>query len=423
MEEIHVPGHDNSPSIEHILCPISYMSWFMGVGVVRPRRCSKFVTIIICILNLVLCSYLLYLIQMYVFQYVTSGFDFVYNFVLSHTTYLVSAYYYSYHRIKYNKWPELMDKIKEFDRKIKRETYINDQLVKVIETIAIFITFAYFSLYTRLIYNFIEDSFAIEGVMIFLLYYIIIQSLINSFVFDIVVYVLYHRHQAINKLIGHLDELSDDPLIALKIRRIRELHNDICDLVAMVNDMHSIYLLLCSANCFFTITISLFHISKFGIGVNALTFAFFVMYLITYAIQIGPICWICTLVRQEFDKTKIIICTMTLKCKSIHFDIIKDRSNQMSSEVRPPLEYTDSEKNFDQSSSQNWNYVMENAILLRKFLDQNHVRNEINDFFIQLQHRQVSFTACGFFEMNNNLLCKFIGITVTYLVIFLQFSS
>ncbi|XP_039305196.1 uncharacterized protein LOC105195377 [Solenopsis invicta] len=46
-EEIHVQVKDNSPSIERILRPISYISWFLGVGVARPRKCLKAITIII----------------------------------------------------------------------------------------------------------------------------------------------------------------------------------------------------------------------------------------------------------------------------------------------------------------------------------------------------------------------------------------
>ncbi|XP_036146846.1 uncharacterized protein LOC118646962 isoform X2 [Monomorium pharaonis] len=394
MVQIYVPGYDNSPSIEQILRPISYMSWLMGVGVARPRKCSKFVTIIIRILHLVFCSsFLLYILhKTYISDIYRNQFstEIYLVYIINHTIYFVSAYCNIYHGIRqYNKWPELMDKIKKFDRKIKRETYTNDYLVEAIELIAIFMTFVYFLLYMCVIIYFFTGYSIVQKLMICLHYYIIARSLINSFVFDIVVYVLYRRHQTINKLIDHLDELSNAPLIALKIRCIRELHNDICDLVTMVNDMHSIYLLLCSANCFFTLTVSLFHICKFDDNLNTFNIYAFDIYmnLITYNIQIGLICWICTLVRQEFNKTKIIICTIALKCK-LH----------------------------------NWNCVMKNSILLHQFLDQNRVRNEINDFFIQLQNRHVSFTACGFFEMNNNLLCNFIGIIVTYCAIVLQFS-
>ncbi|XP_036150673.1 putative gustatory receptor 2a [Monomorium pharaonis] len=61
---------------------------------------------------------------------------------------------------------------------------------------------------------------------------------------------------------------------------------------------------------------------------------------------------------------------------------------------------------------------MEN--LLRKNLDRDCVRNEINDFSIQLQQHRVAFTAYDFFEMNNALLSGFVGAITTYLIILVQ---
>ncbi|XP_036150723.1 uncharacterized protein LOC105835922 isoform X3 [Monomorium pharaonis] len=421
MEEVHEPVHDNLPSIEHTLRPISYTSWFMGVGIARPLKCPKYVTIVIRIIHLVLCTAILIAYSEYLFTSYISVYMFKY--ILDWMSYVVSGYYYIYHGIRqYDKWPELMDKMMELDRKIRRETYMNDQPVKNMEAIMILMTFiccpVLMIMYSVYYYMFDYDIPTVT----LLLYYMIAQSLIISFVFDIVVYVLYYRYQTINKLISHLDNLSDASLMALKIRHIRELHNDICDLVSTINDIHGFHLLLCSANCFSIIVIKLFLTYKYVKSGYDDSLLLFNTIWIIYIIQFGLICWICTLVRQEFDKTKIIMCAIALKFKSMNFDKLNDTMNQPSLEVQPALEDAESEQNSNWNNSHDWNYaVMDN--LLHKILDRDHVRKEINDFLIQLEHCQVSFTACDFFKMNINLFCGFIGIIVTYCIIFIQFTT
>ncbi|XP_012535038.2 uncharacterized protein LOC105835922 isoform X1 [Monomorium pharaonis] len=425
MEEIHVPAQDNSPSIEHTLRPISYTSWFMGVGVARPRKCSMFQTIYLRFGHMVICT--TYLIQHIRYA---SHMSFVFNmdvfkfmYVIDRATDFVSTYYYIYHGIRqYNKWPELMDKMKEFDRKIKRETHTNDQPVKKLGVIASLMTFACCPVLIVVHAQYLSYLNLKIRYFDLLIYYTTARSLINSFVFDIVVYVLYNRYQTINKLLDQLNELSDAPLIAFKIRRIRELHNDICDLVSTINDIHGFHLLLCSANCFSIIVIKLFLTYKYVKSGYDDSLLLFNTIWIIYIIQFGLICWICTLVRQEFDKTKIIMCAIALKFKSMNFDKLNDTMNQPSLEVQPALEDAESEQNSNWNNSHDWNYaVMDN--LLHKILDRDHVRKEINDFLIQLEHCQVSFTACDFFKMNINLFCGFIGIIVTYCIIFIQFTT
>jgi hypothetical protein len=135
----------------------------------------------------------------------------------------VSVYYYIYHGIRqYNKWPELMDRLKEFDQKIKKEISVNDKSIKIVEALAIFATILYIIIP-------VVFSITIHGVPHFesflrflIFHYVMSVQLFNSFVFDVVVYVLYCRLQTINKLIVQLDELSD--ALAFKIRHIRELH-------------------------------------------------------------------------------------------------------------------------------------------------------------------------------------------------------
>lgn len=234
-EEIHVQVEDNSPSIEHSLRPISYTSWLLGVGVAHPRKCPKAVTIILRIIHLAVCSVIVAYgaIDFFTFGNVFKSDIFKIMYYMNKVMSYVSAYYYVYHGIRqYDKWAELMDRMKELDQKIRREIPMNDRPVKTMETLAILATFTcgpLFLITHALYYYFIRpaDIFASD----LLLYYTIAQSLINSFVFDIVVYVLYHRFRTINELIGQLDELFGAPRIALKIRRIRELHTSKFDSV------------------------------------------------------------------------------------------------------------------------------------------------------------------------------------------------
>ncbi|XP_036147311.1 uncharacterized protein LOC105832706 isoform X2 [Monomorium pharaonis] len=422
MVEIRVPVFDNSPSIERILRPISYTSWFMG-SIAHPRKCPRVVTIIIRIVHLAVCSVsVLYnVIEHLNFVRLQIGNHFSITYFVNKLMCYVSAYYYICHGIRqYDKWPKLMDKIKELDRKIRRETQINDQPVKRAEVAAILATFVCcpFLLITHTLYCFVYSQNVSASKLLF--FYMLAQSLINSFVFDIVVYVLYHRFQAINKLIGQLDKSSTAPWIAFKIRRIRELHADVCDLVVVVNDIYGLYLLLCATNCFITVVTTLFRIylvvkktydnlQYYYISINIVAW-------ILCTTQYGLMCWICTLARQESDKTGIIMCAVALKCKSVNYDILHETGIQSGLEMQ--FEDLNNKQTF------NWSHSLSYVIIenLRN-LDRDCVRSEIKDFSIQLQHSRVAFTACNFFEISNAVFCGFIGMIITYLTISIQFSD
>ncbi|XP_036150461.1 uncharacterized protein LOC105831795 isoform X4 [Monomorium pharaonis] len=426
MEEIYVPVHDNSSSIERTLRLMSYTSWFMGVGIAHPLKCPKFVTIIIRIIHLVICTVILIKHLQFVSSFVYFKSNTSVNkwfFAMGNMIYCVSTYYSIYHGIRQYEWPELMDKMKQLDRKIRRDVHMNDQPVRYMVATAILMTFACSPLFTivLVLYDFMKhsnDTYVTD----YAFYYMMARSLINSFVFDVVVYVLYYRYRTTNKMLGHLDKLSDAPLIALKIRRIRELHNDICDLVIMINDIHGLYLLLFSLNCFFMVTTLLYMAFIYIENEDYETILIVYTVAIMYTTQFGLICWICTLARQEFEKTKIIMCAIALKCQSMKFDKLNNTRNQLNLKVRPLMEDTDSNQNFNRSNSHNWNYDGVRK-LLRTIIDQDHVNNEINGFLIQLQHRQVSFTACDFFEISNNLFCSFVGVSLTYLTVFIEFTE
>ncbi|XP_025995029.2 uncharacterized protein LOC113004820 [Solenopsis invicta] len=249
-----------------------------------------------------------------------------------------------------------------------------------------------------------------------LYYYILAQSLINSFVFVVVVYVLYCRFQIINKLIGQLEKLSNVQWIAFKIRRIRELHADICDLASMVNDIHGLHLLFCSATCFTMAIVSLLHFFKYA-------WSFYLVDVIqhflciVYSMQFWLICWICTLACQESSRTGRIMHKVILNCQPMNLDN-QEAGNQSSPDLRSALEDWNSKKNSNCSSTHN---VMEN--FLRKNLDRKCVRKEVNDFSTQLQQNRVVFTAYDFFKINNASFGYFVGVIVTYLIFFFQFNT
>ncbi|XP_034944092.1 gustatory and pheromone receptor 32a-like [Chelonus insularis] len=50
------------------------------------------------------------------------------------------------------------------------------------------------------------------------------------------------------------------------------------------------------------------------------------------------------------------------------------------------------------------------------------VKYEMEQFLIELLHRNVDFTACGLFSIDGSLLTSIISTTITYLIIFLQFK-
>ncbi|XP_025995023.2 uncharacterized protein LOC113004817 [Solenopsis invicta] len=351
-EKDHVQVKDNS-SIESILRPIVYTSWLLGVGAAHPRNSPKAMTKII-------------------------------------------PYYYIYHGIKqYKKWPELMNRFIELDQKIREEISTNDRSIKIIEALAIFTTFIFCPVMPILqavyyLYYSVETKES-------LFYYILLgQLMINSFVFVVIVYVLYCRFQTINKLIGQLDKLSDVQWIAFKIRRIRELHTGICDVASMVNDIYGLNLLFCSGNCFTMAIASIFYLfNEPKIGHWLIPILYFLC--IVYTMQFCLICWICTLASQESYRTGRIMHKVMLNYQPENFDK-NEASYQSSLDMRSALDDWTSELNSYYSSSSH-SYVVEN--FLRRNLDRECITKEVNDFSTQLQQNRVLFTAYNFFEINN----------------------
>ncbi|XP_036141887.1 uncharacterized protein LOC118645263 [Monomorium pharaonis] len=425
MEDIRIQTQDNLPSIEHILRPITYTSWLLGAGVAHPRKYPKTITIIPYIIHLVLC-FIVMIYNIILFFNMYNLFQNIYTilFFIQLVINNVFTYYCIYQMIgQYDKWPELMDKIKEFDQRIRREILIHGGPVKIAEALAILVTFACCPLWiiVDILYYYITYPNLIR-IYFIITYFKLGQSLINSFVFDVVVYVLYHRLQAINKLIGQLNEFSD----ALKIRRIRKMHNDICDLLIMVNDIYSFNLLLCSVNCLITVLVFL---SRIYVDVKTKNYIFMwvhITILILYTTQFGLMCWNCTLARREFDKTETIIYEIVLNFEHVNLEL-KGRRSQSNLEMRTLVQGSNRWQNSVWNSIHYWNNIdtenlqSRHAENLRKNLNCERIRNEMNDFLIQLQHRRIVFTACDFFEINNGVFCGFIGIIIGYTTICIQF--
>ena len=130
----------------------------------------------------------------------------------------------------------------------------------------------------------------------------------------------------------------------------------ICEHVIMINDIHGVHVLLSSMNCFIKIVTSLFTAYVCVLEKRNIMYKIQCLFIcILYVIQFGLMCWICTLASGEFQKTGTLLYKFELNFKN---------------------------------------------------LERSCVREEINDFSIQLQQHRVAFTACDFFEINNALFSR-----------------
>ncbi|KAG7190338.1 hypothetical protein KM043_006451 [Ampulex compressa] len=424
-EEITIQVENNTPSAERILRPITYTSWFLGVGVARPHKCPKIINIILRGIHLGVCSVIVAYgaIDFFTFGAVFKSDIFKIMYYMNKVTSYVSSYYYVYHGIRhYKKWPELMEKIECLDRKIKREVRMNDGPVTCSQILAILATLILgpISLIIHALYYYFtlpKDIFASD----LLLYYTIAQTLVNSFVFDVVVYLIYRRFLTLNQMIERLDGSLSASWVALKLRQIRELHNGICDLVTAMNEVFGLYLLMCSINAFTMVLAKLFRIYMSVVEKNSEFILINNIIWIIYATQFGITCWVCTMAYRESNKTGIIARTMTLNSKHLtkfhKLSSVMRRRAHESAELRV---HDNAQRDGDSQNGCGTNFFGVES-LLRASFERDCVRNEVNDFSSQVQQHRVAFSACDFFEMNNALLTGFIGIITTYLIILVQF--
>jgi hypothetical protein len=146
----------------------------------------------------------------------------------------------------------------------------------------------------------------------------------------------------------------------------------ICELIIMINDIHGVHLLLWSTDCFTKVLTTLYIIcvhfmaKEFIMTKDIKEVIMIVSFIcILYVMQFGLMCWICTLACEEFQRTGTCLYAFLLKFKN---------------------------------------------------LKENCVKDEINDFSIQLQHHRIEFSACNFFEINNGLFSR----VSTYFIYFIR---
>ncbi|XP_017792901.1 PREDICTED: uncharacterized protein LOC108574773 [Habropoda laboriosa] len=421
-EEINVEMENNPENKpEYTLRPIIYVSWLLGVGVARPKCSPKWLTMALRVLHFAVSSVIVAFSAMdfanFGKQFTSKLFEIMY--CMNETVCHLAAYYYVYHMVRhYEKWPELMKMLESLDRNIGRETSINDRCVKIRQIFAVSIVslFGPVSLIVHVLYYYFTDPEQIFASDL-LLYYTIAQTLVNSFVFDIVVYVICQRFRAINEIVARLDEKLGTYWTTLKIRRIRRLHNELCSIVMAVNDIYGVDLLLCSTNAFIMVVAKLFRIYM-SAAEHKSGFIFLnnVIWMI-YGGQFIVMCWVCTLTHREINKIGLYISEFVLNTRhNTKFTKLAYFRNFRNKEPEP-LEIFNGRGD---NGVLNLNgFGMES--LLRSNFERDCVRNEMNDFSLQLQHHRVMFTACDFFEMDNSLLTRFISVITTYLIILVQF--
>ncbi|XP_076650898.1 uncharacterized protein LOC143357994 [Halictus rubicundus] len=417
-EEITVQVDENPPCPEHILRPITYVSWFLGVGVGSPKNCPKLVTMILRGVHIAVCTVI---VAFSVMDFANFGREFTSKlfeimYCMNETICHVSAYYYVCNIIKYyDEWPELMKMMESLDLLINKELAIDDTSVRSRQIVAILtvIVLGPVSLAVHVLYYYYTDPNQIYASDL-LLYYSISQTLANSFVFDVVVYMICLRFRTINLAIKGLDEKLGTFWVALKIRRIRKLHSDACAVIMKVNEIYGMDLLLCSTNAFIMVVAKLFRIYMSAAEQkNGFIFLNNLIWLV-YCGQFIVMCWVCTLTHREVNKIGPSVQEFVLNAQYLtKFNKFASFRN-FCNEERRRVSICE-----DQSAIYPNNFGMDS--LLRANFERDCVRNEANDFALQLQQHNVKFTACDFFDMDNSLLTRFISVITTYLIILMQF--
>ncbi|XP_076759094.1 uncharacterized protein LOC143428255, partial [Xylocopa sonorina] len=399
-EEITVQMENGRPGNvppERTLRPIMYASWLLGVGVGRPKNSPKWITMLIRAIHFAVCSVIVAFSAMdfdanFGKEFTSKLFEIMY--CMNETGRHLAAYYYVYHIIRhYDKWPELMEMLERFDEKIGKGSTIDDGSVRIGQIAAILsvLLFGPISLIAHVLYYYFtapDQIFASD----LLLYYTIAQTLINSFVFDIVVYTIRQRFRVIGETMGQSSKKRFGCYsIAFKIRRIRRLYNELCSAVMTVNEIYGIDLLLCSTNAFVLVVAKLFRIYMSAAEKkNGFIFLNNVIWMI-YGGQFVLMCWVCTLTHREINKISLSIG---------EFGLNTDR--EISIELASSRNFSNNRRNDEQTC-------------------RSPIRDELNDFSLELHRYRVTFTACDFFEMNNSLLTRFVSVITTYLIILVQF--
>ncbi|XP_011313079.1 putative gustatory receptor 23a, isoform B [Fopius arisanus] len=384
---------DKPEPLEKVLRPSTFFSWILGVGIARPLKSSKFSTFFLRFINFGICSSIVAYgaIDFFFFGSVFKSDTFKIMYYMNKVACYISSYYYVFHGlVQYKKWPILMERIANIDKKMmhcglecNNKSIRRFQIFTIIMTCllgpASLISHALYYLYTRP-----EEIFASD----LLLYHTISQSLCVNFEFNLLVFGVYTRFKEINRGIRRSGEQISAGRIIAEIRKTRDVHHGLCSLVRYINSIHGVHLLLSSLNSFTMVVATLFRIYMGVVeGIDKFMMINNVIWL-TYTAQFALTCFICTWAFRESSKTGIIIHDIVLR--------------RLPKGPRPCDLY-----------SVDITRASEDPELA--------LRNEINDFSAQLDHCSIAFSACEFFTMNNNLLTNFVGVITTYLIILMQF--
>ncbi|KAJ9583545.1 hypothetical protein L9F63_022108 [Diploptera punctata] len=169
-------------------------------------------------------------------------------------------------------------------------------------------------------------------------------------------------------------ESLNSKVISGRIILLKNAHNLLCELTEKVNGIYSVQITVVIALGFVQITTCSFTIIRFILFANIDTFAKF------------TICGITVWITFFIIMFTILLCL----CSAISFE-----ANRTGILVHKAL----------------------------KAVEDSSVKEELEEFSLQLLQRKVQFTACGLFPLDFTLLCSIIGAVTTYLVILIQFQD
>lgn len=198
----------------------------------------------------------------------------------------------------------------------------------------------------------------------------------------------------------------------LKIHTSILLLAEACSVITKANEIYGIDLLLCSTNAFIMVVTKLFRIYM-SAAEHKSGFIFLNNEIwMIYGGQFIVMCWVCTLTHREIDKIGPFIEKFVLNNQhSTKFNQLTLGNFRNKSPTR--LEICNDSADLHRPTMNLNGFGME-TLLLTNF-ERDCVRNEVNDFMLQLQQYRVKFTACDFFEMDNSLLTRVSTIDTYYL--------
>lgn len=218
----------NTETIKKLLKPMTLISWILSAGICHPD-CSKITTIIIRIINLIICTTIVAYgaLDFFFFENVFKSDTFKIMYYTNKVTCYVSSYWCVIQGIvQHKKWPVLVHKMMTIDKKMSRHAFMecNNRLINKFQIFSVIITVIMgpFSLICHVVYYYNirpEDLFASD----LLLYHTIAQSLSMNLYFDIIVLFIYSRLKGLNSGIKKFHGCSSGTVV-LEIRRIREIY-------------------------------------------------------------------------------------------------------------------------------------------------------------------------------------------------------